>query len=179
MIEYYDSETPAVSQQAEMISKEEEAARTSNDEEQLELSTEDIDAISQLTSPDPVQKEREELQRIKDAMMADVAEETPSESLEKREQPDDDVTVDEEERSRQVDGLSALGPNEPVCTATAQEEAFTQTKELEDAIEKKEQQLNIISMDGDVPEGEAKSKENSSEDNSVIVSEQEGVGDVK
>lgn len=190
-IEFHSSETPnsrswLKEQEAEEILKKEEAARITNDKEQLELSTEDIDAISQLTSPDPVQKEREELQRIKDAMMADVAEE--SVSSDKQEQPDDDVAVDEDERSRQqetADALlnvsSAISPDEQIRTMKAGEKALNSRQELEDAIEKEAKKANVISMDGDIPEGKTKKTEEDSfsEDNTTIVSEQEGVGDVR
>jgi len=42
-------------------------------DEDVELSTEEIDAISQLTSPDPVLREREELKRIKCKMQGESA----------------------------------------------------------------------------------------------------------
>jgi hypothetical protein len=41
-------------------------------DEDVELSTEEIDAISQLTSPDPVLREREELKRIKCKMQGEI-----------------------------------------------------------------------------------------------------------
>lgn len=164
-IEFHSPDAPnsqilSKEQEAEKILKEEEAARITNDEEQLELSTEDIDAISQLTSPDPVQKEREELQRIKDAMMVDVAEE--SVTSDKPEQPDDGVAVDEDERSRQQETAAAL-------------------LNVAYAIEKEAKKANVISMDGGIPEGKTKKmgEDSLSEDNTIIVSEQEGVGDVK
>lgn len=50
------------------------------DEEETELSSEEIEAISQLVSPDPVQNEREELERLKTAMKSEEEDETQKEA---------------------------------------------------------------------------------------------------
>jgi len=148
--------SPTISQGNE---KDEETTTTDDENEQtkFDLSTEEIDAISQLASPDPVQKEREELQRIKDTMKGDVVDE-PSFASSDEQQPVDDG--DEQLR---------------VNTEEAQEEAVKSMKELEDDIEKEAKEANVISMDGDIIEGE-KEEGSSADDNA---GSEEVFGDVK
>ena len=132
-------------------------------EEQAELSTAEIDAISQLASPDPVHREREELKRIKDKMQGE------SETDNEHGQPND--IADGHYRQRTADTLIetySANPVEPVFTDRAQEEAVVTTKKLEEAIENEAEEVTIISMEHNV---EAK----------VVVEDHEGerVGDKK
>jgi len=185
-IKFNSLETPAVAQDKDNVLNREEAVKLTDDEEQLELSTEEIDAISQLTSPDPVQKEREELQRIKNAMMVDNVDESISVSADTEECPNDEVSVEEDEKPQHqntddalLEVSSAFSPNEPIYRVEAQEEGL---KSSNDAIAK-EAKVNIISMDGEIPEDKTKLKEDledcSPEDGTISVNEQEGLGNAK
>lgn len=118
------------------------------EEEQTELSTAEIDAISQLASPDPVHREREELKRIKDKMQGEseidavhhCIEGQPNELVDElRHQPTADSSLDM---------YSAISPSEPISTEEAQEEAVKTCKELEEAIEKEAKEVTVISMHG-------------------------------
>jgi len=167
------SESPNLQNADENGASKEEA--TASEDEQTELSTEEIDAISQLTSPDPVQKEREELQKIKDAMVE--VEEPPSTSADEQ---SSDIAVDEDELHREqaaeaaLEMSSSISPSAPIRTEKAEDEAVETIKELEDAIEKEAQEANVISMDGDV-EG----KKTTKDDEDAVAPSDEVVGDAK
>jgi len=92
------------------------------DEEQTELSTEEIDAISQLTSPDPVLREREELKRIKERMQEES-------------EADIDHTGEQEGKEASVDAspeiYSSITPSEPFLTEEAAAEIVEIVKEIE------------------------------------------------
>jgi len=166
-------ESPISHNADEKVASKEEA--TTSEDEQTELSTEEIDAISQLTSPDPVQKEREELQKIKDAMVE--VEEPPSTSADEQLS---DIAMDEGEVQREqaaeavLEMSSSISPCEPIRTEEAEDEAVETIKELEDAIEKEAQEANVISMDGGV-EG----KKTTKDDEDAVSPSDEGVGDAK
>mmetsp|Transcript_2946 Transcript_2946/g.4356 ORF Transcript_2946/g.4356 Transcript_2946/m.4356 type:complete len:402 (+) Transcript_2946:3-1208(+) len=166
-------ESPISQNADEKVASKEEA--TTSEDEQTELSTEEIDAISQLTSPDPVQKEREELQKIKDAMVE--VEEPPSTSTDEQLS---DIAVDGGEVQREqaaeavLEMSSSISPCEPIRTEEAEDEAVETIKKLEDAIEKEAQEANVISMDGGV-EG----KKTTKDDEDAVSPSDEGVGDAK
>lgn len=124
------------------------SAADEEEEEQAELSTEEIDAISQLVSPDPVLREREELKRIKEKMQVESAT-TDVETF--QEQSADEA--DEEARRQAADASleysAAISPGEPIFTETAQDEAARSFTELEEEIEKEAKEVTVISMHGD------------------------------
>eukprot|EP00578_Thalassiosira_sp_NH16_P023734 CAMPEP_0181085782 /NCGR_PEP_ID=MMETSP1071-20121207/5406_1 /TAXON_ID=35127 /ORGANISM="Thalassiosira sp., Strain NH16" /LENGTH=961 /DNA_ID=CAMNT_0023167593 /DNA_START=75 /DNA_END=2957 /DNA_ORIENTATION=- len=138
------------------------------EDEQTTLSTNEIDAIAQLISPDPVQKERVELQKIKDEMKDltvedEVAGVDQDEELQKKSAGEASLEIS-----------SAISPSGPIQTEEAQEEAVKSIKECEEAIEKEAEEANIVSLDG----GPKKDTENNVHE-MVASDEEEGVGDVK
>ena len=134
-----DSSTPL--EKAESKSEEEE----SDEDEENSLSAEEIEAIRQLTSPDPVQREREELQRIKDAMTAEEKEEVEDETNITLAQSD----ILEESKEKSIEATAAVSPAEPFFDEKAQEEALEAIKEIEQEAEKEAKDATIISMEGD------------------------------
>lgn len=115
------------------------------EEEQTELSTAEIDAISQLTSPDPVHREREELKRIKDKMQGENGADVDN-FFEEKEMEKDRMRQKTADASLEM--YSAISPCEPIFTREAQEEAVKMFKELEEAIEKEAKEVTVISMQG-------------------------------
>ena len=100
-------------------------------EEKTELSTAEIDAISQLASPDPVHREREELKRIKDKMQ----EETEEDDAQRRDDGQRNETGEGQVRMEVHPEISSsIGPNETVFTDSPLE--LETHHELEEAMEK-------------------------------------------
>ncbi|KAL7435259.1 hypothetical protein ACHAXM_004554 [Skeletonema potamos] len=123
---------------------------TESDEDDSKLSAEEIEAIRQLTSPDPVHREREELQRIKAAMLAEEEKVTETDAI-TSEQPEplvDEKTAYAKEKSQEA--ASAVSPCEPFYDEKAQEEALESIKEIEQEAEKEAKDATVISMEGDV-----------------------------
>ncbi len=121
-----------------------------DEDDHAELSTEEIDAISQLTSPDPVYREREELQRIKAAIRGD--EESKDDDV--RDDAKEGDTHDGKELSREAEDASlemasAISPCDPIHTDEAKDEAVRSIRELEKEIEKEAKKVTVISMHGD------------------------------
>ncbi|KAL7551110.1 hypothetical protein ACHAWF_014310, partial [Thalassiosira exigua] len=121
----------------------------SDEEEQTKLSPDEIDAISQLASPDPVHREREELERIKDKMQEDKQSESESE-IDQGLSSDSSKVNDEKRKQAAEEMISDISPGEQLLTMKAQEEAADTVKELEEAIEKEARDVTIISERGDV-----------------------------
>lgn len=116
------------------------------EEEQTELSTEEIDAISQLVSPDPVHREREELKRIKEKMQEE------SEAQAGADQQSDGMADAELQRQQEEASLeiySAISPSDPILSKEAEEDAVRTLKELEEEVEKEAKKVTVISMQGD------------------------------
>ena len=107
-----------------------------DEEEQAELSTAEIDAISQLTSPDPVHREREELKRIKDKMQGDSADID-------RQSAEEELTdvPSQATGTTSLEFQSAISPCEPIYTDEAEEDVVATFKELEEVVEKEAKEL--------------------------------------
>jgi LETM1 and EF-hand domain-containing protein 1 len=150
-------------EEGEKLREEEES-----DEDDSKLSAEEIEAIRQLTSPDPVHREREELQRIKAAMLAEEEKDAEAETItsEQPEPLDDEKTLQAKEKSQET--ASAVSPCEPFYDEKAQEEAIEAIKEIELESEKEAKDATVISMEGDV---DAKAVEESHDEKDI--------GDVK
>lgn len=114
------------------------------EDEQTELSTAEIDAISQLASPDPVHREREELKRIKYKMQGENESDIDQIPHDLDREKINQTTSDE-----CLEMYSAISPCEPIFTEEAQEEAINTFKELEEAIEKEAKEVTVISTQGD------------------------------
>jgi len=130
------------------------------EEEYTELSTDEIDAISQLAFPDSLAREKEQLQRIKDKMQ-----EKNEEDIEQPSELEDEQGAAAAAADASLEMSSAISPSGPILTEEAQEEAGKSLKELEEAVEEEAKKLNIVSTD--------------SEDEVIDKSEEEEVGDVK
>ena len=97
----------------ELASDTEAAMATDEEEEEQSLSTEEIDAISQLVSPDPVSSEREKLEQIKAAM------------LEEEEDEISEAQDAAEEEGGDADHEGTSDPTEPVGVEAAPGESVT------------------------------------------------------
>jgi len=157
-------ESAAPVEKDEALSEEE----SDEDEDDNSLSAEEIEAIRQLTSPDPVHREREELQRIKAAMLAEDEDDTAPDAIasEQSDQLDEEKTLESKEKTQEA--TVAVSPAEPFFDEKAQEEALEAIKEIEQEAEKEAKDATVISMEGDV---DAKATEDSPEEKDV--------GDVK
>jgi hypothetical protein len=112
------------------------------DDEQLELSPEEIEAISGLVSPDPLHREREVLKRIKDKIQADSSlEEDVSISA------TDETQTEKSDESLEM--MSAISPDEPMYTDEAQNEARQSIKELDEINEIRKEAKSVVSLKGD------------------------------
>jgi hypothetical protein len=117
------------------------------EDEQIELSAEEIEAISQLVSPDPLHREREDLQRIKDKIQA---ESKPEQALEK-----DLSDAEEQNKASAEESLemaSAISPSEPMYTDDAQNDAIKAIKDLDEIIEIRKEAKSVVSLKGDTGE---------------------------
>ena len=150
------------------VEKEEAMDEEESDEDDNKLSAEEIEAIRQLTSPDPVHREREELQRIKDAMLAEKENDTADDTItsEQSDLQDDEATLLTKEKVQEE--TVAVSPTEPFFDEKAQEEALEAIKEIEEEAEKEAKDATVISMEGDT---DAKATEDSRDE--------QDVGDVK
>lgn len=103
--------------------------RESDDEEeedeQFELSAEEIEAISGLVSPDPLHREKEDLQRIKNKIQADSSSEE-----ELQEGSSDDKQKESSDESLEM--MSAISPDRPMYTEEAQKDALRSIKEFDE-----------------------------------------------
>ena len=121
-----------------------------DDDDEVELSTDEIQAISQLASPDPVQAEREELKRIKEAFSETVSsDELPAAA----EGADDDegeaIRRRAEEEALEV-SASIASTDEPLRTEEAQTEAAQALLEIEEEAKRDSSQRDPPeSADGD------------------------------
>ena len=152
------------------LEKDEALSEEENDEDEDDnsLSAEEIEAIRQLTSPDPVHREREELQRIKAAMLAEEEDDTAADTItsEQSDQLDEEKTLESKEKTQEA--AVSVSPAEPFFDEKAQEEALEAIKEIEQEAEKEAKDATVISMEGNI---DAKATEDSPEEKDV--------GDVK
>mmetsp|Transcript_20782 Transcript_20782/g.34250 ORF Transcript_20782/g.34250 Transcript_20782/m.34250 type:complete len:934 (-) Transcript_20782:1999-4800(-) len=162
------ADEPIPVESAVPVEKEETLSEEESDEDDNKLSAEEIEAIRQLTSPDPVHREREELQRIKAAMLAEEEKDTTADTI-----TSDQSDLQEDETSLQTkekvqEETVAVSPTEPYFDEKAQEEALEAIKEIEQEAAKEAKDATVISMEGDV---DAKATEDSRDE--------QDVGDVK
>ncbi|KAL7520769.1 hypothetical protein ACHAWX_005480 [Stephanocyclus meneghinianus] len=120
------------------------------EEEQIKLSAEEIEAISQLVSPDPLHREREDLQRIKNAIQADTKSKPETET-------DFADNIREEQLSEvsasvSLDMMSAISPSEPMYTDEAQNDAPKAIKDLDEIVEIRKEAKSVVSLKGDTGE---------------------------
>ncbi|KAL3804386.1 hypothetical protein HJC23_011314 [Cyclotella cryptica] len=120
------------------------------EEEQIELSAEEIEAISQLVSPDPLHREREDLQRIKNAIQA----ETKPKSDAEKDFPDNirEEQLGEESSGASLETMSAISPSEPMYTDEAPHEALKSIKDLDEIVEIRKEAKSVVSLKGDTGE---------------------------
>eukprot|EP00594_Rhizosolenia_setigera_P018174 CAMPEP_0178967436 /NCGR_PEP_ID=MMETSP0789-20121207/17592_1 /TAXON_ID=3005 /ORGANISM="Rhizosolenia setigera, Strain CCMP 1694" /LENGTH=1076 /DNA_ID=CAMNT_0020653043 /DNA_START=415 /DNA_END=3641 /DNA_ORIENTATION=+ len=97
--------------------KEDDNDDDDDDEEERELSAEEIEALSQLLSPNAVEKEREELQRIKEAMMKEDDVDQEAASIE-------DVSDDNLPSDTLADDLMSAPTSIPVGSSTTVSVSF-------------------------------------------------------
>jgi hypothetical protein len=120
------------------------------EEEQIKLSAEEIEAISQLVSPDPLHREREDLQRIKNAIQA----ETKSKPETETDFADNirEEQLSEESASASLDMMSAISPSEPMYTDEVQNDALKSIKDLDEIVEIRKEAKSVVSLKGDTGE---------------------------
>ena len=133
-------------------SSDDEASSSKDEEEEKGLSTEEIDAISQLVSPNPVSREREELERIKAAMLEDDEELTAEAVRAKLEEALDEVK-DEEEQPVKV-YVEPPGPDTapegPMSIDEADAKVAETIDKMDVAVDAEAASVTKISMTGDV-----------------------------
>ena len=120
----------------------------SDNEDDVELSTDEIQAISQLASPDPVQAERKELKRIKEALSETVS----SERAEGDDDDDDDDEGEEIRRQAEEEALevsASISIDEPLRTEEAQNEAAQALLEIEEEAKRDSSRDPSESVEGD------------------------------
>ena len=128
------------------VKKQELEAEDEEDEEQIELSAEEIEAISGLVSPDPLHREREDLQRIKDKIQA---ESNVEEETDKDFDAAHDGTEKQETRDETLEVMSAISPGEPMYTDQAESDALQSIKEFDEINEIRKEAKSVVSLKGD------------------------------
>jgi hypothetical protein len=122
-----------------------------DEEEEKGLSTEEIDAISQLVSPNPVSREREELERIKAAMLED-DEEITAEAVKARfEEALDEVRSDDEQPVKvyvEPPGPDAA-PEGPMSIDEADAKVAKTIEKMDGAVDTEAASVTKISLTGE------------------------------
>jgi aryl carrier-like protein len=119
-----------------------EVQEEEDEDEQFELSPEEIEAISGLVSPDPLHREREDLKRIKDKIQA--------ESSSDKDVSDSTTEEPQTEKTEEsLEMMSAISPNEPMYTDEAQNDARQSIKELDEINEIRKEAKSVVSLKGD------------------------------
>ena len=113
-----------------------------DNEEQVELSAEEIEAISGLVSPDPLHREKEDLQRIKDKIQAE-----NSSEIDSTESGGKDLQQEKDEASLGM--ISAISPDGPIYTFEAQQDAVQSIKDLDEINEITKEAKSVVSLKGD------------------------------
>ena len=121
--------------------KKEDDEEEDNDE-QIELSAEEIEAISGLVSPDPLHREKEDLQRIKDKIQAENSSENNSNE-------NDAKDSQQEETEESLSMMSAISPDEPMYTDEAQQDAVQSIKDFDEINEITKEAKSVVSLKGD------------------------------
>jgi len=124
----------------EILTAEETKTAEEEEDEQVELSAEEIEAISTLVSPDPLCREREDLQRIKDKFEADDSDGSQG------------VTIDndkDESNKESLEMMSAISPDEPMYTDEAQKDAVQSIRDLDEINEIRREAKSVVSLRGD------------------------------
>ena len=146
-------------------SSDDEASSSKDEEEEKGLSTEEIDAISQLVSPNPVSREREELERIKAAMLEDDEELTAEAVRAKLEEALDEVKDEEEQQGKVY--VEPPGPDTAPEGPMSIDEADVKVAETIDkmdvAVDAEAASVTKISMTGDVDKDASENTEEEEE----------------
>lgn len=129
----------------DVLVAEETKTTEGEEDEQVELSAEEIEAISTLVSPDPLCREREDLQRIKDKFEA----ESEADSDADGSQDVIDGMERGETEKESLEMMSAISPNEPMYTDEAQKDAVESIRELDEINEIKREAKSVVSLRGD------------------------------
>jgi len=135
--------------EAELSESSAESVKSKEEEEEKGLSTEEIDAISQLVSPSPVSSEREELERIKAAMLEDEGE-AAAEALKVMKEAEEKLDrIDEEDVKVWVEppGPEAA-PEGPVSVEEADAKIAEIIEKMDIAVDAEAEAANKMSMDG-------------------------------
>mmetsp|Transcript_14511 Transcript_14511/g.41763 ORF Transcript_14511/g.41763 Transcript_14511/m.41763 type:complete len:1046 (+) Transcript_14511:61-3198(+) len=136
----------------EDFSSDDETDLSNDEEEEKGLSTEEIDAISQLVSPNPVSSEREELERIKAAMLEDDEELTAEAVKAKLEEALDEIKDgDEQPVQMHVEPLGPdAAPGGPMSIDEADAKVAETIEKMDVAVDAEAASVTKISMTGDV-----------------------------
>lgn len=129
----------------DVLVAEETKTTEGEEDEQVELSAEEIEAISTLVSPDPLCRERKDLQRIKDKFEA--GSEADSDADGSRDVIDGMERGETEKESLEM--MSAISPDEPMYTDEAQKDAVESIRELDEINEIKREAKSVVSLRGD------------------------------
>ena len=119
---------------------EKNASELDDDDYDTALSTQEMDALSQLVNPDPVTKERKELAKIKAAMKSEGPIEVDALALNK-------LDGDEASSTAQID---LEGPSEPLSAEAADTFAVQTILQMDNAAEKVAKATTSISLEGKI-----------------------------
>eukprot|EP00562_Extubocellulus_spinifer_P005962 CAMPEP_0178531788 /NCGR_PEP_ID=MMETSP0696-20121128/33621_1 /TAXON_ID=265572 /ORGANISM="Extubocellulus spinifer, Strain CCMP396" /LENGTH=648 /DNA_ID=CAMNT_0020163729 /DNA_START=13 /DNA_END=1961 /DNA_ORIENTATION=+ len=136
--------------EAELSESSAESVKSKEEEEEKGLSTEEIDAISQLVSPSPVSSEREELERIKAAMLEDEGEAAAEALMKVMKEAEEKLDrIDEEDVKVWVEppGPEAA-PEGPVSVEEADAKIAEIIEKMDIAVDAEAEAANKMSMDG-------------------------------
>ena len=122
------------------------------EEDEASLSSQEIDAISELVSPDPVSSEREQLENIKAALSGneDEIEREEEEASQQIEARADGETTDARDSKMTHEDISI----ESITVDTADEVAEAQISALKKEAKEEAETATKISLDGKIDEGE-------------------------
>lgn len=163
----------AEASQSESSSDDDKGDSTKEEEDEKGLSTEEIDAISQLVSPNPVSREREELERIKAAMLEDDEELTAEAVKAKFEEALDEVKDDEKQPVKvfvEPPGPDAA-PEGPMSIDEADAKVAETIEKMDLAVDAEAASATKISMTGD------EINKDTSEETEEVEEETSGSGD--
>ena len=137
---------------AEQLTESSSEEKTEKEEEDASLSSQEIDAISQLVSPDPVSAEREQLESIKAALNKEDDEEVEEEGEEVQQEAD--TIANDETKADEIGRRHDAETPERITVEAIDENAEAKISALNEEVKAESDASTIISLDGKINEEE-------------------------
>lgn len=137
---------------AEQLTESSSEEKTEKEEEDASLSSQEIDAISQLVSPDPVSAEREQLESIKAALNKEDDEEVEEEGEEVQQEAD--TIANDETKADEIGRRHDAETPELITVEAIDENAEAKISALNEEVKAESDASTIISLDGKINEEE-------------------------